>query len=49
MTGLDILMAVQIVHKARRISQRRKRRAERSRQHRGIDITKFMIPILKRV
>ena len=40
------LMATQTVHKAKRTSQRRKPRAERPRQYWGIDMTKFLIPVL---
>jgi putative transposase len=38
------LIATQTVHKAKRTSQRSKPRAERPRQYRGIDMTKFLIP-----
>jgi len=40
------LMATQTVHKAKRASQRSKPRAERPRQYWGIDMTKFLIPVL---
>ena len=40
------LMAIQTVHKAKRTSQRSKPRAERPRQYWGIDMTKFMVPVL---
>jgi putative transposase len=40
------LMATQTVHKARRTPQRSKPKAERPRQYWGIDMTKFMIPVL---
>ncbi len=40
------LMATQTVHKAKRTLQRSKPRAERPRQYWGIDMTKFMIPVL---
>lgn len=40
------LMATQTVHKANRTPQRSKPRAERPRQYWGIDMTKFMIPVL---
>jgi transposase InsO family protein len=40
------LMATQTVHKANRTPQRSKPRAEKPRQYWGIDMTKFMIPVL---
>jgi putative transposase len=40
------LMATQTVHKAKRTPQRSKPRAERPRQYWGIDMTKFLIPVL---
>ncbi len=40
------LMATQTVHKAKRGPQRSKPRAEKPRQYWGIDMTKFMIPVL---
>ncbi|GCD80711.1 transposase InsO family protein [Schleiferia thermophila] len=40
------LLATQTVHKAKRVSQRGKPRAERPRQYWGIDMTKFMIPTI---
>lgn len=40
------LMATQTVHKAKRTPQRSKPRAERPKQYWGIDMTKFMIPVL---
>lgn len=40
------LMATRTVHKAKRTSQRGKPRAERPRQYWGIDMTKFIIPVL---
>jgi putative transposase len=40
------LMATQTVHKARRTHQRSKPKAERPRQYWGIDMTKFIIPVL---
>jgi transposase InsO family protein len=40
------LMPTQTVHKARRTPQRSKPRAERPRQYWGIDMTKFLIPVL---
>ena len=40
------LMVTQTVHKAKRTPQRSKPRAERPRQYWGIDMTKFLIPVL---
>jgi transposase InsO family protein len=40
------LMATQTVHRAKRRPQRSKPRAERPRQYWGIDMTKFLIPVL---
>ena len=40
------LMATQTVHRAKRTPQRSKPRAERPRQYWGIDMTKFLIPLL---
>jgi putative transposase len=40
------LMMTQTVHEAKRTPQRSKPKAERSRQYWGIDMTKFMIPVL---
>ena len=40
------LMVPQTVHKARRTPQRSKPKAERPRQYWGIDMTKFLIPVL---
>jgi putative transposase len=40
------LMATQTIHKAKRTPQRSKPRAERPRQYWGIDMTKFLIPVL---
>jgi transposase InsO family protein len=40
------LMATQTVHKGNRTPQRNKPRAEKPRQYWGIDMTKFMIPVL---
>jgi transposase InsO family protein len=40
------LMATQTVHRAKRTPQRSKPRAERPRQYWGIDMTKFLIPVL---
>lgn len=40
------LMATQTVHKAKRMSQRSKPRAERPREYFGIDMTKFLISSL---
>lgn len=40
------LMATQTGHKAKRTPQRSKPRAEKPRQYWGIDMTKFMIPVL---
>jgi putative transposase len=40
------LMATQTVHKAKRTPQRSKPRAERPRQYWGIDMTKFLVPVL---
>lgn len=39
-------MVTQVVHKAKRTPQRSKPKAERPRQYWGIDMTKFMIPVL---
>jgi putative transposase len=40
------LMATQTVHRAKRIPQRNKPKAEKPRQYWGIDMTKFMIPVI---
>jgi len=40
------LMATQTIHKAKRTPQRSKPRAERPRPYWGIDMTKFLIPVL---
>jgi len=42
----DSLMATQTIHKAKRTPQRSKPRAKRPRQYWGIDMTKFLIPVL---
>jgi len=42
----NALMVTQAIHKAKRTPQRSKPRAERPRQYWGIDMTKFMIPVL---
>ncbi|GAB4536649.1 MAG: hypothetical protein Fur0020_04840 [Thermodesulfovibrionia bacterium] len=40
------LLATQTVHEAKRTPQKSKPRAERPRQYWGIDMTKFMIPVI---
>ncbi len=40
------LMATQTVHKAKRTPQRNKPKADKPRQYWGIDMTKFMIPVI---
>lgn len=40
------LLATQTVHKAKRTPQRSKPRADRPKQYWGIDMTKFMIPVI---
>lgn len=40
------LMANQTIHKAKRTTQKSKPKADRPRQFWGIDMTKFMIPVI---
>jgi len=40
------LMATQTVHKAKRVPQRSKPKADRPRQFWGIDMTKFLVPVV---